>query len=103
MCHDIENGMNNLNKLTESHELSLLNGLAKYPEIVEKAALNEEPHQLAHYLKNLATDLHKYYDSHKVIIEDSEIRDARLNLLISTQHTLKNGLKLLGVSAPETM
>ena len=103
MSHDIENGMNNLNKLTESHELSLLNGLAKYPEIVEKAALNEEPHQLAHYLKNLATDLHKYYDSHKVIIEDSEIRDARLNLLISTQHTLKNGLKLLGVSAPETM
>jgi len=101
--HDVENGKQNLNSLTEKHESSLLNQLAKYPEVVEKSALSEEPHQLAHYLRELATDLHKYYDSHKVIIEDSSLRNARLNLLIATQHVLKNGLKLLGVSAPETM
>jgi len=101
--HDVENGKQNLNSLTEKHESSLLNQLAKYPEVVEKSALSEEPHQLAHYLRELATDLHKYYDSHKVIIEDSSLRNARLNLLIATQNVLKNGLKLLGVSAPETM
>jgi len=101
--HDVENGKQNLNSLIENHESSLLNQLAKYPEVVEKSALSEEPHQLAHYLRELATDLHKYYDSHKVIIEDSSLRNARLNLLIATQHVLKNGLKLLGVSAPETM
>jgi len=103
MAHDIENGMQNLAALVESHESSLLNMLSKFSEIVEKSALNEEPHQLAHYLKDLATDLHKYYDSHKVIIDDSALRDARLNLLTATRHVLKNGLKLLGVSAPEKM
>ena len=101
--HDTEDGKQNLSSLTESHESSLLNMLAKYPEIVEKSALSEEPHQLAHYLRELATDLHKYYDSHKVIIEDSSLRNARLNLLTATQQVLKNGLKLLGVSAPEKM
>ena len=101
--HDVENGKQNLNSLIENHESSLLNVLAKYPEVVEKSALNEEPHLLAHYLRDLATDLHKYYDSHKVIIEDNSLRNARLNLLTATQHVLKNGLKLLGVSAPEIM
>ena len=101
--HDAANGIQNLNLLIESHESSLLSQLTKYPEIVEKAALNEEPHLLAHYLKDLATDLHKFYDTHKAIIDDSALRDARLNLLVATQHVLKNGLKLLGVSAPESM
>jgi len=101
--HDIESGFQNLNKLSESHESSLLNKLAKYPEIVEKSALNEEPHQLAHFLRELANDLHTYYNAHKFIIDDALLRDARLNLITATQHVLKNGLKLLGVSAPEKM
>jgi arginyl-tRNA synthetase len=103
LCHDIDEGMQKQYKLIENHEAGLLNLLAKYPEVVEKAALNEEPHQLAHYLRELATSLHKYYDSHKVIVEDNSLRNARLNLLTATQRVLKNGLKLLGVNAPETM
>lgn len=64
--HDIENGSENLSALTESHEVSLVSSLAKYPEVVEKAALNEEPHQLAHYLRELANDLHTYYNAHQL-------------------------------------
>ncbi len=101
--HDIESGFQNLNKLSESHETSLLNKLSKYPEVVEKSALNEEPHQLAHFLRELANDLHTYYNAHKFIIDDAALRNARLNLITATQHVLKNGLKLLGVSAPEKM
>jgi arginyl-tRNA synthetase len=101
--HDIESGFQNLNKLSESHESSLLNKLAKYPEVVEKSALSEEPHQLAHFLRDLANDLHTYYNAHKFIIDDSDLRNARLNLITATQHVLRNGLKLLGVSAPEKM
>ena len=103
MQHDIEDGKKNQGKLIEPHESTLLNMLAKYPEVVEKSALSEEPHQLAHYLRELATNLHKYYDSHKVIIDDAALRNARLNLLIATRHVLKNGLQLLGISAPEIM
>ena len=77
--------------------------MAKYPEMVEKAALNEEPHQLAHFLRDLANELHTYYNAHQFIVDEHTIRDARLNLITATQHVLRNGLKLLGVSAPEKM
>ena len=77
--------------------------MSKYPEVVEKSALSEEPHQLAHFLRELANDLHTYYNAHKFIIDDELIRNARLNLISATQHVLKNGLKLLGVTAPEKM
>ncbi|MET0056180.1 MAG: DALR anticodon-binding domain-containing protein, partial [Candidatus Thiodiazotropha sp. 6PLUC10] len=77
--------------------------LAKYPEAVEISALNEEPHQLTHYLRQLATDFHTYYNAHKFLIDDISIRDARLQLIIATRQVLRNGLSLLGVSAPEKM
>ncbi|MET0120755.1 MAG: arginine--tRNA ligase [Candidatus Thiodiazotropha sp. 6PLUC9] len=89
--------------LTESQEQALLTNLAKYPEAVEISALNEEPHQLTHYLRQLATDFHTYYNAHKFLIDDISIRDARLQLIIATRQVLRNGLSLLGVSAPEKM
>ncbi|MGV6857795.1 MAG: arginine--tRNA ligase [bacterium] len=89
--------------LTESHETELMKKLAIYPEIVEKAALNEEPHQIVHYLRELANLFHTYYNAHKFMIDDVRIRDARLALCEATQHVLKNGLQLLGVSAPQKM
>ncbi len=103
LSHDVAIGQANLNKLTEPHELGLLNALAKYPEIVEKSALSEEPHQLAHFLRDTANELHTYYNAHQFIVDDADIRNARLNLIQATRHVLHNGLKLLGVSAPETM
>ncbi len=101
--HDTVTGSNNLQLLTETHETDLITSLAKYPEIVEKAALNEEPHQLAHYLRELANELHTYYNAHQFIVDDESVRNARLNLIQATRHVLRNGLNLLGVSAPESM
>jgi arginyl-tRNA synthetase len=91
------------NKLTESHEQSLITNLSRYPESIEAAALNQEPHVLTHYLRELANDFHTYYNAHKFLIEDSGLRDARLQLILATRQVLRNGLNLLGVSAPEKM
>ena len=101
--HDEKMGSENLSLLTEDHETSLVTSLAKYPEIIEKAALNEEPHLLAHYLRELANELHTYYNAHQFIVEDNAIRNTRLTLIKATRHVLHNGLNLLGVSAPESM
>ena len=103
LSHDVESGKQNLAQLTESHEVQLINSLAKYPEVVEKAALSEEPHQLAHFLRELANELHTYYNAHQFIVDDEAIRNARLILIQATRQVLHNGLKLLGVSSPETM
>ena len=96
-------GRASLALLTESHEEVLLMTLSRYPEVVEIAALAHEPHQLAHYLRELATAFHAYYNEHRVLVPDDALRDARLNLSLATRQVIKNGLKLLGVSAPEVM
>jgi arginyl-tRNA synthetase len=100
---EISPGLENLNLLTEGHEQALLVTLSKYPEVVESAALNEEPHQLTHYLRELANDFHTYYNAHKFLIEDEALRNARIKLILAARQVLRNGLNLLGVSAPEKM
>ena len=100
---DIEAGLANLEKLVESHEQALLTTLSKFSELVEKAALQHEPHQVAHYLRELANDFHTYYNAHQFIVDDAATRNARLALIKATQQVLRNGLGLLGVSAPEHM
>jgi len=93
----------NLNRLTESHEQALLTSLSKYSEILESAALNYTPHILAHYLMDLARDLHSYYNAHHFIVDDIELSQARLSLISSVRQVIKNGLAVMGISAPETM
>jgi arginyl-tRNA synthetase len=100
---DAEAGKHELGRLTESHEDALLVNLSRYPEIVESAALQHEPHQLAHYLRELANDLHTYYNAHQFLVADEALRNARLNLIAATRQVLANGLGLLGVSAPDSM
>ncbi|VAW56363.1 Arginyl-tRNA synthetase [hydrothermal vent metagenome] len=101
--HDEKMGSENVALLSTSHESALINALAKYPEILEKAAMNEEPHLLAHFLRDLANDLHTYYNAHQFIVEDDALRNARLTLILAARHVLHNALNLLGVSAPESM
>ena len=103
MSHDIAAGNENLVLLTESHETDLATQLVKYPEVVEKAAVNAEPHLLVHYLRELANQFHTYYNAHQFIVEDDAIRNARLNLISAASQVIHNGLHLLGVSAPESM
>jgi arginyl-tRNA synthetase len=103
LTHDREIGEANVHLLSEPHEKALIRRLTYYPELLENAARDLEPHQLAHYLRELAGDFHTYYNAHKFIIDDVKLRNARLNLIAATRQVLENGLKLLGVSAPEKM
>ncbi len=100
---DIETGMQHLNLLTEPHETALLSTLSKYPEVVEKAALNYEPHQIIQYLRDLATEFHGFYNALPFLVEDYELRNVRLNLIDATRQVLANGLGLLKIHAPEVM
>jgi arginyl-tRNA synthetase len=67
------------------------------------AALTRAPHTLVHYLRELATDFHAYYNAHQFLVDDQELRDARLTLIQGVRQVVRNGLGLLGVSAPEAM
>ncbi len=96
-------GMENLDKLTEEHETVLLTTLSKYAETLERAALQHEPHQLIHYLRELANNFHTYYNAHQFLVEDADIRNARLNLIAVTKQILANGLSLLNINTPESM
>ena len=89
--------------LTLDEEKELANQLAKYPELIANSAAQREPHHLTHYLRELAGQFHTYYNAHKVLIEDTALRDARVSLYLAVRQVIANGLDLLGVSAPEEM
>ena len=103
MAFDQAGGLQHLSLLAESHEEDILQQLAKYPEIVDTAASQHEPHLIAHYLRELAHALHTYYNAHQFLVDDEKLRNARLVLIAATRQVLKNGLALLGVSAPQEM
>jgi arginyl-tRNA synthetase len=92
-----------LDLLTEDHEIQLMRTISKFPEIIDSAARLRSPHVLAHYLHSLATDLHSYYNAHQFLVEDENLRNARLNLVLATKIVLGKGLGMLGVTAPEEM
>ena len=75
----------------------------RYPEIVELSALGRAPQHLAHFLRDLANEFHTYYNAHKFIVDDITLREARLVLVTAVGQVIRNGLELLGVSAPESM
>jgi arginyl-tRNA synthetase len=100
---DQAQGATHAGLLNESHEQELLRRLSAYPETVEMAARQREPHQIAQYLRDLANELHVYYNAHRFLVDDAHLRDARLNLIAASRQVLVNGLGLLGVSAPSTM
>ena len=95
--------LSDLSTLTEDHEIKLLRSLAKYPDVIESAAVSFEPHQLAYYIKDLANDFHTYYNVNQFLVEDDLIRNARLSLIDATRQVIRNGLLQLGVSSPEEM
>ena len=85
------------------HEQAVLHTLTRYPEIVEQAAENRAPHAVVHYLRDLANVFHTYYNAEQFIVDDPQLRNARLALVLGVQQVVRNGLTLLGVSAPESM
>ncbi|MCC5812952.1 MAG: arginine--tRNA ligase [Ectothiorhodospiraceae bacterium] len=101
--HDAANGTASLTRLDEEHEQALVTAIGQYPEVLELAAAGREPHQLAHYLRDLANAVHTYYNAHQFLVDDAALRDARLCLVLAARQVIRNGLRILGVSAPEAM
>jgi len=101
--YDAARGRAVLARLTESHELALLASISRFPEVVEMAAELRAPHALVHYLREVANDFHTYYNAHQFLVDDAELRDARVTLVQGMRQVVRNGLGLLGVSAPEAM
>jgi arginyl-tRNA synthetase len=103
LTHNAAIGEAALDLLTERHELSLMRTLGRYPEVIEASARQRAPHLLAHFLDALATDFHAYYNAHQFLVDDENLRNARLNLIEATRRVLSDGLALLGISSPEEM
>lgn len=100
---DLNAGLANLDKLTLEHEADLAIELSKFPDIIARAAVVYEPHQISYYLRDVANAFHSYYNAGQFIVENDAVRQARLTLISATKQVLQNGLKLLDVSAPESM
>jgi arginyl-tRNA synthetase len=96
-------GLDNVDCLDETHETALIKTLTRFPEVVEKAAIAAEPHQLTYYLRELANEFHSYYNAHQFLVDDANLRDARLTLVSACGQVLRNALSIIGVSAPESM
>lgn len=92
-----------LSPLNSASETTLMQKLSEYPEVVSNACTELSPHSIATYLKELASDLHSYYNDTKFLVDDVTIKHARMALIAATQQVLLNGLTLLGVSAPHKM
>jgi arginyl-tRNA synthetase len=89
--------------LTSAREHTLMNRLSDYPAMLASATEELAPHHVTAYLRELAADFHAYYNAERVLVDDAAIRNARLALLLATRQVLRNGLSLIGVSAPEKM
>ncbi|MBS0431353.1 MAG: arginine--tRNA ligase, partial [Proteobacteria bacterium] len=92
-----------LHRLDSAHAQALLAEITRFPEMLEAAAVNLEPHLLAQYLRELAQAFHGWYNAEQILVEDESLRDARLALAFGARQVLANGLQLLGLDAPETM
>ncbi len=99
-------GVANLGLLSEARELSLIAAIGRFSEVINSAANSRSPHIIANYVRDLAAQLHGVYDSPprlEILCADAGLRNARLALMAATRQVLKNGLALLGVSAPDSM
>ena len=96
-------GKDNISALVTNKEKSIMSVLSRFPEVIELSANNRAPHNLAQYLRDLANEFHSYYNDSIFIVEDENIRNARMLLIKATQLIIKSGLKLLGVSSPKSM
>jgi arginyl-tRNA synthetase len=104
LCWDRERGLANLQRLDSAHETALVEALERYPETVAQAAANREPHRICYYLlEDVANAFHTWYNAEQFLVEDDALRDARLSLVQATGQVIRNGLALVGVSAPESM
>ncbi|MRR09071.1 arginine--tRNA ligase [bacterium] len=107
LAHAVEKGVarakGDLALLKEPEEVTLIKSLLEFPELVAGAASAREPHRIPTYLQELAGIFHAFYHKHRVVTDDMRLSNARLDLCDATRTVIANGLRLLGVSAPEKM
>jgi len=92
-----------LKRLTNPRELAIANKLAEFRDVIENAARELAPHQIAFYLKDLAGEFHGWYNAERMLVDDAALRDARVALAAAVRQVIRNGLAILGVSCPESM
>ena len=105
LAFDLDNGLAqalDLDAMASSHR-DLLTDLARWPEVVAAAGEQLEPHQVTSYLHELAQAFQSYYNDHQFLVDEADVRDARLALALAVRQVLANGLELIGVNAPEAM
>ena len=103
LAFDRAAGVAALGSLDDPSEQALMTAITRWPEMVELAAAQRAPHMVVHYLREVATAFHAFYNARQFIVEDAATRNARLVLARAAQQVVRNGLAILGVSAPETM
>jgi arginyl-tRNA synthetase len=103
LAWDRANGLAHLARLDGEAEQLVLAELSRYAEVVENAGASLEPHLVATYLRELAAAFHGWYNTSQFIVDEADLRDARLALANAARQVLANGLDLLGMSAPESM
>jgi arginyl-tRNA synthetase len=103
LARDVVAGRIDLAPLASPREGALIALLAEFPERIGEAVDALAPHLLAFYLKDLAAEIHSYYNAERFLVDDEAVRFARLALVIAARQVLRNGLTLIGVSAPERM
>mgnify|MGYP005852828273 CR=1 FL=1 len=96
-------GIASVKLLTNDYEQQLIRGLLEFPEIIQSAAEKRSPHILAHFTHELARKVHTYYNAERILVEDENLRNARMALLTATGQVLRNALRIMGCSAPEQM
>jgi arginyl-tRNA synthetase len=96
-------GVQHLALLDQPEEQSLALALSKFPDVLSGATKRLEPHAVANYLRDVAAEFHSFYNAHKIIDDNAELTLARLSLATATRYVIANGLRILGVSAPEAM
>jgi arginyl-tRNA synthetase len=82
---------------------SLMLQLARFPQMLTQACHDLAPHDVTFYLRDLAASYHSYYDAERILVDEQAVKEARLALIAATAQVLRNGLAVLGVSAPQSM
>jgi len=100
---NLNQGLENLNNLNSAQEQALIKQLALFPEAIQNAAKYYQPHLITYYLRELANEFHSYYNSQPFLVPEDRARNAMLALASAVKIVLNNGLKLLGLTAPESM
>ena len=105
----IENGMQfSFNKdylelLSKEEEMKIIKKLSSYPDIIKKSAERYEPHLLTNYMRELAQEIHSYYNKFQILVDDSKLRNARLALIEASRYVLKNSGRIIGINMPDKM